>query len=127
MVRMGCFNTEMRVENPSNRGEVREVPAALVDTGSEFSWIPRHLLEGLGVRVERTQRFVTANGSRIVRSVGFAIVHAAGVSTADDVVFAEPGDLTLLGARSLEGLNLHIDPQRKLLIPAGPAPAAVGG
>src|SRR6266550_2695471 len=38
----------------------------------------------------------------------------------DLVVFAEPGDMTLLGAHSLEGLNLKIDPVRKELVPAGP-------
>ena len=30
------------------------------------------------------------------------------------------GDMTLLGAHSLEGLNLKIDPVRKELVPAGP-------
>jgi len=35
-------------------------------------------------------------------------------------VFAEPGDMTLLGAHSLEGLNLKIDPVRKELVSAGP-------
>ena len=38
----------------------------------------------------------------------------------DLVVFAEPGDMTLLGDHSLEGLNLKIDPVRKQLVPAGP-------
>jgi len=40
------------------------------------------------------------------------------------VVFGEPGDLVLLGARSLEGLNLRIEPLSKTLVDAGPAPAA---
>jgi len=40
------------------------------------------------------------------------------------VVFGESGDLTLLGARSLEGLNLRVDPVNKRLVDAGPAPAA---
>jgi len=43
----------------------------------------------------------------------------------DYVVFAEPGDKILLGARSLEGLNLRVDAQRKQLIPAGPMLARV--
>jgi hypothetical protein len=30
----------------------------------------------------------------------------------------------LLGARSLEGLNLRIDPIRKILVDAGPVPSA---
>jgi hypothetical protein len=48
-----------------------------------------------------------------------------GVATADDVVFAEADDLVLLGARSLEGLNLRIDPREKRLVGAGPIAAEV--
>ena len=40
------------------------------------------------------------------------------------VVFAEPTDLTLLGAHGLEGLNLRVDLGRRELVPAGPVPAA---
>jgi hypothetical protein len=36
------------------------------------------------------------------------------------VVFAEPGDMTLLGAHSLEGLNLRVDSTARRLVPAGP-------
>jgi hypothetical protein len=42
----------------------------------------------------------------------------------DEVVFAEPGDLALLGARTLEGMNLVVDPAKKKLVAAGPLPAA---
>ena len=53
-----------------------------------------------------------------------AIVHAAGTQTIDEVVFAEPGDLLLLGARSLEGMNLRVDSRNKQLVAAGPIVAA---
>lgn len=36
----------------------------------------------------------------------------------------EPGDLTLLRARTLEGLNFRIEPVARQLVDAGPAPAA---
>ena len=62
---------------------------------------------------------------RVEREVGFAIIHAAGASTADDVVFGEEDDFALLGVRSLEGLNLRLDVVRKQLIDAGPMLAAV--
>jgi hypothetical protein len=39
-------------------------------------------------------------------------------------VFAEPGDMVLLGARSLEGLNLRVDARTKQLVDAGPIVAA---
>ncbi|MDQ3713097.1 MAG: hypothetical protein M3388_12880 [Acidobacteriota bacterium] len=44
--------------------------------------------------------------------------------TVDEVVFAEKGDLHLLGARTLEGLNLIVDSSRKKLVAADPLPAA---
>ena len=65
-----------------------------------------------------------ANGQQITRSVGFAIIRLDKFFTIDEVVFAEKGDLSLLGARTLEGLNLTIDARRKKLVTAGPLSAA---
>lgn len=69
-------------------------------------------------------RFRQADGTVLERWIGPAFVHAEGKRTTDDVVFGEPGDLVLLGARSLEGLILRIDPVSKRLVDAGPLPAA---
>jgi hypothetical protein len=82
-------------------------------------------LEDLRVLVQRRQGFLVADGRRIDRDVGYALVRAGGSEAPDMVVFAEPGDLVLLGAHSLEGLNVKIDPVRKELGPAGPVIAAV--
>ena len=43
---------------------------------------------------------------------------------ADDMVFGEPGDLVLLGSRTLEGLNFRVELVHKRLVDAGPAPVA---
>jgi len=75
----------------------------LVDTGSEYTWVPRRVLEDLGIRAQRTQAFEVADGRRIERDIGYALVRAGGMEAPDLVVFAEPGDMTLLGAHSLEG------------------------
>lgn len=97
----------------------------MVGTGSEYTWVPRAFLEEIGVsREKKDLAFTMAKGEQVTRSVGFAIVHAGDNFTVDEVVFAEPGDLLLLGARSLEGLNLMVDPARKRLVAAGPLPAA---
>jgi predicted aspartyl protease len=95
---MGTFRTTILIESAERRGEMRTVENALVDTGSEYTWVPGAVLAELGI----------------------AIVHAAGAKAPDFVVFAEAGDLVLLGARSLEGLNVRVDAQRKQLVPAGP-------
>jgi predicted aspartyl protease len=91
-----------------------------VDTGSEYTWVPRAALTAAGILPRRTQSFIVADGRLLEREIGYALVRAAGAEAPDLVVFAEPGDLVLLGVHSLEGLNLKVDPVRKELIPAGP-------
>jgi len=71
-------------------------------------------------------RFRQADGTVLQRWTGPAFVYAAGRTTTDEVVFGDPGDLVLLGARSLEGLNLRVDPLRKRLVDAGPGPGGRG-
>jgi predicted aspartyl protease len=122
---MRIFKTNIFIESAERRGVRRELLNVMVDTGSEYTWIPAEILRELGVRAERDTDFRTADGRKISRPIGFAIVHAAGSSAAETVVFAEAGDMTLLGARSLEGLNLRVDVIRKQLVDAGPIPAAV--
>lgn len=117
---MGTFTAVVGIENMTTRGRVITLPRVLVDTGAEGTWIPRPVLESLGITPERTEQYRMANGSVLEREVGFAIVHVAGITAPDLVVFAEPDDLTILGARSLEGLNLRVDPRQKQLVPAGP-------
>ncbi|MEI6071800.1 MAG: retroviral-like aspartic protease family protein [Verrucomicrobiae bacterium] len=101
------------------------IPRLLVDTGSEYTWVSGTTLEKLGIQREKKDlSFVMANGQQITRSVGFAIVRVNQSFTVDEVVFAEKGDLLLLGARSLEGLNLTVDSRKKKLVASGPLPAA---
>jgi len=69
-------------------------------------------------------RFRQADGTILERWVGSARVYAGGTVASDDVVFGAPGDMILLGARTLEGLNLKVEPRAKRLVDAGPAPAA---
>jgi predicted aspartyl protease len=121
---VGILRTTIGVESHQRRGDIRELADTLVDTGSEYSWIPRDVLETLGIGVERAQRFRTADGRVVHRVMGYAIIHAGGTRTSDEVVFAEPGDMVLLGAHTLEGLNLRVDLKSKQLVPAGPVPAA---
>lgn len=122
---MGTFSVACRVENSVDRARRAAIPRVLVDTGGEYTWLPAATLEKIGIaREKKDVEFVTANGQRITRSVGFAIIRVEKAFTIDEVVFAEKGDLLLLGARSLEGLNLAVDPRRKKLVAAGPLPAA---
>jgi len=121
---MGTFRVDVEIENPARPGERRTLTSVLVDTGAELSWVPAGLLESLGIERYSTWRFRQADGTVIERWVGAAFVHVAGKRTTDDLVFGEPGDLVLLGSRTLEGLNFRVEPVTKRLVDAGPAPAA---
>ena len=124
MADMGIFRTTIAVAPLDRRDQTRELREVLVDTGSEYNWIPRATLEELGIRREGVQRFETADGRVLTREIGWAILHAAGYAAPTVVVFAEEGDMTLLGALGLESMNLRVDMPRKQLVPAGPVPVA---
>jgi len=122
---MGAFYARCKIENVVDRSKSAVVPRLLVDTGSEYTWVSTATLEKIGIdREKKDVAFVMANGQQITRSVGFAIIRLDKFFTVDEVVFAEKGDLLLLGARTLEGLNLAVDPKHKKLVAAGPLPAA---
>ncbi len=121
---MGIFRTTIAVAALDRPADRRELRGVMVDTGSEYNWVPRRILAELGVVPVRVDRFETADRRVLEREVGFAYVHAGGRSAAAAVVFAEEGDMVLLGAHGLEGLNLRVDLARKELVPAGPIPAA---
>jgi len=121
---MGSFRVDVEIENPARPGERRLVRSVLVDTGAELSWVPKSVLEALGVEQNRKWYFRQADGTVLERWTGIVVMSVAGKRTGDDVVFGEPGDLVLLGSRTLEGLNFRIEPVTKQLVDAGPAPAA---
>lgn len=120
MAEIETFRTTIGVESASQRGPIQNLADVVVDTGSQYTWIPRGVLESLGIKPQRRQGFLVADGRRVERDIGYAIVHASGAATADDVVFGEENDFVLLGVRSLEGLNLKLDVVRKQLVDAGP-------
>jgi predicted aspartyl protease len=126
MTDMGTFRIDVTLENPIRPGTRETLHHVLVDTGAELSWFPASVLESLGIERRKVWHFRQADGTVLSRWTGGASVYVADIWTVDEVVFGDPGDLTLLGARSLEGLNVRVDPVSKLLVDAGPAPAAAG-
>ena len=115
---------DVEIENPARPGPKHQLRSVLVDTGAELSWVPAEILESLGVARNNTWRFRRADGTILERWTGTVVLHFAGKRVGDEMVFGLPGDLTLLGARSLEGLNVRVEPVTRRLVDAGPAPAA---
>jgi predicted aspartyl protease len=122
---MGIFYIDAEVENIRQPKRRVTVPKLLVDSGSEYTWVPESALKQVRVRVAKKDLpFLMANGQTITRSVGYAIVRAGGFETVDEVVFGQPGDLLPLGSRTLEGFGAVIDARKKRLVAGGPHPAA---
>ena len=122
---MGTFYVGCKVENHKDPKKVAVVPRLLVDTGSEFTWLPAAALDRIGVEPQKKDiRIQMANGEVLTRTVGFAVLRVDRFFTIDEVVFAQPGDLSLLGSRAMEGMNVHVDARRKRLVAAGPVVAA---
>ncbi len=112
---MSTFNHPMTVSNPAS-GESREIEA-LVDTGAFYTTLPKHVLEELGVEPTRTRRFRVADGRVVSMDIGEARVQIDGEIVTTIVAFGENGGPTLLGAYTLEGLALAVDPFGERLVP----------
>ena len=106
---MSMFHVNLTVVNPKKEELETEPVSALVDTGSELTWLPADLLKKIGIAPRRERAFELANKQIIKRPVGYGIVRAEGYETNDEIVFAEPGNMTLLGVRTLEGFGVSVD------------------
>jgi predicted aspartyl protease len=121
---MGLFYVGRRVLNPAT-SKSTVVRRLMVDAGAESTRIDAAALEAIGVEPrKRDLQFQLANGQIVTRSVGYAVLRVDKAETVDEVVFAQRGDLQLLGARALEGLNLQVDSRRKRLVAGGPIVSA---
>lgn len=124
--RTGTFRIDAEFASLHRPQLFTPVPRMLVDSGSEYTWIPEPLLRAAGVRpVKKDLEFLTANGQTITRSIGYVILRTEGFETVDEAVFGQPGDLALLGARTLVGSGARVDARLKRLVASGPHTAAL--
>ena len=106
---MSAFKVNVVARNPKREELSTQPIPALVDSGSELTWLPADVLASVGITPRRKRMFFTATQQKVEREVGYAILSAEGYETNDEVVFAEPGDMTLLGVRTLEGFGVMVD------------------
>ncbi|MGQ9477541.1 MAG: retroviral-like aspartic protease family protein [Candidatus Bipolaricaulia bacterium] len=122
---MGVFYVDCSIQSITGLGDEIKVSKLIVDSGSEYTWIPEEELKKAGITIrKRDVPFIMANGQVVTRDVGYAILRCQEFETVDEVVFARKGDLKLLGSRTLEGFGAILDPREKKLVAAGPYPAA---
>jgi predicted aspartyl protease len=106
---MSSFRVNIVAANIKDDQRTTPPIEALVDAGSELTWLPADVLQAAGIVAKRNLSFQTATSQTVVRPIGYAILRAEGFETIDEVVFAEPGDMSLLGVRTLEGFSVMVD------------------
>ncbi|MCY4069554.1 MAG: hypothetical protein OXE79_10705 [Acidimicrobiaceae bacterium] len=112
---MGTFTCPLRLTSP-DRERTLDLEA-LVDTGAFYTHAPASLLDELGIARNENVSLEFADG-RIGRyDMGEARASINGKSVTTLVVFGDDGAKPLLGAYTLEGLNLAVDPVHQRLLP----------
>ena len=114
---MSSFKVNLTAINTKDESRRTPPVGALVDTGAELSWFPRQLLLDAGITPRGKKRFATATNEIIERDFGYAILEAEGHNTVDEIIFAEEGDMSLLGVRTIEGFSVMVDNVGQRFIP----------
>ena len=112
---MGTFNLTIQIANLN--GEHFEDVEVMVDTGAITTVVPRHILEGLGIEPTKRETFEYAGGEQVQLDMAEARARVDGRETVTWVIFGEEGASPLLGAYTLEGVFLGVDPYNQRLIP----------
>ena len=112
---MGTFNWPLRISSMDGQ-QSRDIEAT-VDTGAAYTTLPPPLLRELGVTPMGKRRFLLADGRRIEMDYGEARATVDGENVTTLVVFGEDNAPALLGAYTLEGLALAVDPVEQRLVP----------
>jgi clan AA aspartic protease len=112
---MGTFSHTIEIADLDNRHS-RQIDA-IVDTGAFYTTLPRAVLEELGVEPLGTRRFQLADGKLVEMDYGQAWVTVEGERVITIVAFGSDEGPMLLGAYTLEGLALAVDPVGERLIP----------
>ena len=112
---MSTFSVTVKI-GPIDGARYAEVDA-LVDTGATTTVIPASILRGLGIEPAMRKTFEYADGNRVNLDMGKASAIVEGRETPTWVIFGAEDGGALLGAYTLEGTFLAVDPYNERLIP----------
>ena len=112
---MGTFRWPLRISSMDSQ-RTQDIEAT-VDTGAAYTTLPGSLLRELGIEPVGKRRSLLADGRRTEMDYGEVRAMVGGESVATLVVFGEDNAPVLLGAYTLEGLALAVDPVEQRLVP----------
>ena len=113
---MGMFTWPVRIETMDGRRSLDL--EATVDTGAAYTVVPGTMLSELRVEPRGLRRFKLADGTTIEGAFGEVLATINGDTVTTLAIFGADDGPVLLGAYTLEGLGLAVDPVRQRLVPA---------
>ena len=114
---MGTFFVDAQLA-ASEAPACREPVKLLVDSGSTYTWVTAATLRALAVVPTERRRVVTIEGQVVEREAAEVLITLEGRTLHTVCLFGGAGDLDVLGAYTLEGFGLGVDPVQRKLIPA---------
>ena len=90
---------------------------ALVDTGAVTTVVPASFLRQIGVEPTERRPFIYASGEEVELDMAQVRIRVEDRETITWVIFGEDAGGAMLGAYTLEGVFLAVDPYNKRLVP----------
>jgi predicted aspartyl protease len=112
---MGMFEVNVKLANLAAPSQTEDL-TLLVDKGATLSWIPRAILEKLGVKAFSRLPFTLADDRRLERDTTAVLLTIDGRKAPVPVAFGELGEESVLGATALETLGFKVDPVGEKLV-----------
>lgn len=117
---MGIFSQPITISDLAGQNSV-EIDA-VVDTGAFYSVLPSYLLHELGVEPIDRVPFRLADNRQLEMEIGYVWITLGNRRRITTVAFGSDTGQLLLGAFTLEGLELAVDPKGQRLVPIDSLP-----
>src|SRR2546428_13954732 len=106
---MGTFRVEVTLKNVHESAR-RQTLSLLVDTGATYTTLPRTVAESLGCSPIGTRRVLLANGREEEWTIGLVMMTLENQELPTVCLIGPNGGAAPLGAVSLEGVALPLEP-----------------
>ena len=113
---MSTFSVEVALRHPE-QSERSVALMLLVDTGAFYTLLPAEVVTLLGLATPELRTVEFMDGHRAVYGLGEVRVRLGGVERTTVFLAGPPGSHPRLGAFTLEGFGLSVDPVHQRLVP----------
>ena len=111
---MGIVFVDVEVIGPTG---ISQKVKTLVDSGSQYSLLPKEIWTELGLKEKNIMEFVLADGTNVTYPISECRFIYGGIDRHSPVVLGDEGVTPLLGVVTLENMGLVLNPFTRELQP----------